>query len=254
MLFGIGTTYSTILRAVLEAVADRDVTAILLRVHSPGGDCQGLEETADALHRAGATKPIIAHGDAMVASAAYWLAAQAHQIILTPSGEAGSLGVLATHDNLAGAAEKAGMKREFITSAPFKAEGHPFGPLSPEARAHLQRRVDERGRAFVEAVARGRGVSTATVAERFGQGRMLDARSALAAGMVDAVAPFAETLARVAAHAGSTALAARHPAALRSRSLALAAAGAAGALPPARPDRAEAERLRARLRLAEAAG
>jgi hypothetical protein len=94
-------------------------------------------------------------------------------------------------------------------------------------------------------------VSTATVAERFGQGRMLDARSALAAGMVDAVAPFAETLARVAAHAGSTALAARHPAALRSRSLALAAAGA---LPPARPDRAEAERLRARLRLAEAAG
>lgn len=60
--------------------------------------------------------------------------------------------------------------------------------------AYLQAQVDTYGSAFVRAVARGRGCPVDVVRGRaFGQGRMLLAREAVAAGMADS----AETLEQV---------------------------------------------------------
>jgi hypothetical protein len=50
---------------------------------------------------------------------------------------------------------------------------------------------------FVADVARGRGVTVETVRSEFGQGRMVMARDAVKVGMVDRVATFDETLARM---------------------------------------------------------
>jgi len=71
-----GLTISTqrIGQHVREAVADPDVQAIMLDVGSPGGAVSGLSELAAGLRGA---KPIVAHADYLVASAAYWVAAQA---------------------------------------------------------------------------------------------------------------------------------------------------------------------------------
>jgi ClpP class serine protease len=72
--------------------------------------------------------------------------------------------------------------------SPKKNEAHPFGPLSDDARAHLQSRVNDAGGAFIKAVASGRKVSQAKVKEEFGQGHMFGAREAVARGMADRVA------------------------------------------------------------------
>lgn len=90
------------------------------------------------------------------------------------------------------------MTTTLVSAGKYKAEGHPFAPLSDEARAALQRRVDECYARFVAAVAAGRGVSDATVREGYGQGRLLGARDALAAGMIDEIATLDDVLGELA--------------------------------------------------------
>ena len=120
---------------------------------------------------------MVASVNAEAGSAAYWLASAFDEIVITPSGSAGSIGAYAVHQDESGLTEKIGVKRRYIAYGKYKTEGNPDEPLTDEAVAEIQRRVDLYGRQFEEAVAANRGVSLATVRADFGQGRMLDADS-----------------------------------------------------------------------------
>ncbi|HEV2037133.1 MAG TPA: S49 family peptidase, partial [Candidatus Eremiobacteraceae bacterium] len=113
---------------------------------------------------------------------------------ITPSGEAGSIGVYAMHQDLSKALEDAGVKTTFISAGKFKTEGNPRQPLAPEAQAFMQTRIDDYYSAFTKAVARGRNAPIARVRDGMGQGRSLGASAAVAAGMVDGVRTFDQTI------------------------------------------------------------
>jgi signal peptide peptidase SppA len=183
------TSYSAIRESLQRAVTDRSVAKIILLIDSPGGAAMGCEETAAAITAAARTKPLLSFIDGIAASAGYWLACQAPQITLTPSGEVGSIGVLLLHVDASAALERAGVTPTFIVAkaSPHKTEGNQFEPLGTEARAHFQQGVDEVADTFIAAVARGRRVSAAKVRSDFGRGRMLRADAARAAGMVDRI-------------------------------------------------------------------
>jgi signal peptide peptidase SppA len=176
---------------------DPKVKAIVLAVDSPGGSCYGLDELATELRTARGSKPIIAAIDSLAASGGYWLASQADSVSITPGGDAGHIGVITAHDDLTSAAEKLGVKTTLFTAGPFKSEGHPLQPLTDEARAAIQHRVDQAYTRFVRAVAAGRGVTEAAVRTGFGQGRLLSADDALAAGLVDRIEAFDAVIARL---------------------------------------------------------
>ena len=134
----------------------------------------------------------------MMASAAYWIGSAADQIVITPSGEAGSIGVLAVHTEFSGADAAAGIKSTIIKAGAHKAEGNDIEPLAPEAEAYMQKRVDAYYADFVKGVARNRGTKvTVARSEDWGQGRELGARDALAVGMVDRIATIEETIERM---------------------------------------------------------
>ena len=57
---------------------------------------------------------------------------------------------------------------------------------------------------FIEALAQGRGVSASEVRSGMGEGRVLGADAALAAGMVDGIATFDDVLAKMQASVRST--------------------------------------------------
>jgi ClpP class serine protease len=139
-------------------------------------------------------KPIVAQVNADCASAGYWVVSPADEIVVTPTGRVGSIGVMTCHDDISRALEEAGITRTVITSSPYKGEA--FGPLSDEARAYMQEQVDAYDALFVNRVASGRGVSAAEVRANFGKGRMVMASLAVKAGMADRVGTMAETLAR----------------------------------------------------------
>jgi signal peptide peptidase SppA len=173
---------------------DPEVGAIVLDVNSPGGAASGIEEVSKQIFDARGQKPIVAVVNHLMASAAYWIGSSADEIVITPSGDAGSIGVFAVHEDWSVALDKAGIKVSIIKEGKYKAEGNPYEPLSEEARAAIQTRVGEVYDAFVEAVARNRGVKVAVVRNGFGEGRVVGARESVKLGMADRIGTLEETV------------------------------------------------------------
>lgn len=183
-----GTSPDMIAQSFRRAVADPAVHSIVLDIDSPGGSVFGLRELADEIRASRGTKPIVAVANAIAASAAYWIASQADELVVTPSGQVGSIGVYSMHQNIREMLVKEGVEVTLIAYGKYKVEGNPFGPLEDEARAAIEDEVKAYGDMFERAVSAGRGVSIDTVRESFGQGRMVLAKEAVTRGMADRVA------------------------------------------------------------------
>jgi len=182
-----------------QVAADDSIKTIVYDIDSPGGTVPGIPELAAQMFALRGVKRQVAQVNDMAASAAYWLASQADEIVSVPSGSVGSIGVFSAHEDLSAALEKEGIKMTLISAGKYKVAGSPFEPLSDEERAVIQARVDDAYGQFVKDVARGRGVTPAAVRGGFGEGRMLDAKAAKAAGMIDRTGTMDETLARLTA-------------------------------------------------------
>ncbi len=193
-----GTSAEGIGKMLRAAMADASVGTILLDIDSPGGTVTGVSELAAELFAMrGQGKKIVAQVNGMAASAAYWLAAQADEIVSLPSGVAGSIGVFMAHKEMSKALEQEGINVTLISAGKFKVEGNPFQPLTEEAKAVMQAEVDAAYGQFVKDVARGRGVSVADVRNGYGEGRALTAKDAKAAGLIDRIATMDETIGRL---------------------------------------------------------
>lgn len=195
-LFG-GTSVESVRTAFRAAIADPDVKGIVLDVDSPGGGVAGVTELADEIRSARGAKPIYALADTTAGSAAYWLAAQADQLYVTPSGEVGSVGVYGVHIDISRALEAEGVTPTIVSAGPRKTEETDLEPLSDDARAAIQARVDTYYDQFVGDVAKGRGISAEAVRKDYGEGATLLAKDALAAGMVDGIETMDGVLRRI---------------------------------------------------------
>ena len=144
-----------------------------------GGGRNVVAETAEVLHRGGRTKPTIAAVSGMAGSAAYWIASNASELVVTPSGEVGSIGVWSMHVDESQALDRAGYVVTLVLAGKYKTGGHPYGPMDAEALAHSQADVNSYFADFLADVARGRRVSRRTVERSYGEGRMMRAKPAL---------------------------------------------------------------------------
>ncbi|MDI7923395.1 S49 family peptidase [Ferirhizobium litorale] len=195
-----GTSYAGIKKALHSALANQDVKAIVLDVNSPGGSVPGTEELATEIRSLrGGEKPIVAQVNSLAASAAYWIASSADEIVVTPSGRAGSIGVYTAHDDISAALEKRGIKRTYISAGKYKVEGNETEPLGKDALAHIQDGVNRSYNRFVAAVAEGRGTTVGKVEDGFGSGRVFYAEALLDRGMADRIATLEQTLERFGA-------------------------------------------------------
>jgi signal peptide peptidase SppA len=170
-----------------QALQDGNCKAIVFDVDSPGGSVEGVMELAQEIYDARKVKPVTAVSNAMACSAAYWLASAASEVVCTPSGQCGSIGVYMVHQDMSKALENEGVKVTIIKAGKYKAEGSSSQPLSDEAQAYLQSQVDSVNSSFIKAVAQHRGTSQAAVRDGFGQGRSLLAGDAVKAGLADRV-------------------------------------------------------------------
>jgi signal peptide peptidase SppA len=193
-----GTSTERLAARFRSAMADQAVKGIVLDVDSPGGGVYGVQELADEIRAARGQKPVVAVANSLSASAAYWIGTAAEELSVTPSGEVGSVGVYAAHEDVSKALETEGVKVTLVSAGRFKTEGNPFEPLSEEARAYMQTRVSDYYDAFVKAVAKGRGVSPDDVRKGFGQGRVVGAKQAVAERMADRVETLDDAVRRVA--------------------------------------------------------
>lgn len=182
-----GTSTERLGREFDALVSDGSVDAIVLDIDSPGGNYYGTPELASKIMAARGSKPIVAVANSMAASAAYWIGTAADELVVTPSGDVGSVGVVAVHGDESGANEQMGVSYDYVTYGRHKAEANPDGPLSTEAREHIQQQVDVAGKTFDAAVAAQRGTTAKVVHDTFGQGRTFDAKTAIGKGMADRI-------------------------------------------------------------------
>lgn len=196
MLFG-GTSTERFGQLFDEAVNNPNVKAIVIDVNSPGGSVPGTTELSKKIFEGRKHKHIVAVANSIMASAAYWIASAADEVVITPSGMAGSIGIISVHQEISKQLEMLGVGTTIISAGEKKAEGNSLEPLSEAAEASLQAMADEMFNMFVGDVARNRGVTVATVKSDFGQGDVFLAKDAKKFGLVDRIDTMEGVLARL---------------------------------------------------------
>lgn len=196
--FSGGTSLEKFTAAFRALIADEAISAVVLDVDSPGGATPGVQEAAQTIFEARDVKPVVAVANKAMFSAAYWLASQASEIVVSPSGEVGSIGVWTVHYDWSQAYADAGVKPTLISAGKYKTTGAEEVPLDEEGLALIQQRVDDVYSVFTANVARGRDVTPAAVRDGFGQGWIVGAKEAVKEGMADRVATLEDTVARLA--------------------------------------------------------
>lgn len=184
-----------------EAMANPGIRGILLEIDSPGGGVAGISDFARMVFESRGQKPITAFIDGDGASAAYWIASAADEVVVADTAIVGSIGVRATINDYTEAKRKAGVETIEIVSS--QSPRKVLDPRSEEGRADLQAILDELAGVFVSAVARHRGVGPETVLSDFGQGGVFIGQSAVEAGLADRVGTIEEVLAEMAASPSS---------------------------------------------------
>lgn len=157
-----GATSTQVLASDIQrALDDPKVKSIVLNIDSPGGVASGINELAELIYQGRSRKRIVAYIGGIGASAAYWIASAAHEIVIDEASLAGSIGVVveAVIDD-----EKAsGRTRYQIVSrnAPNKRPDL----ATEEGRAKLGETIDALGDVFVGKVARNLDVTAEQVPE-----------------------------------------------------------------------------------------
>ncbi|MGY6705916.1 S49 family peptidase [Roseinatronobacter sp.] len=191
--FSGATSYDVMRRDLQVALDNRDIKSILLNIDSPGGAVNGCGELAKAVFAS--EKPVVAYVGGMCASAAYWLASAAQQVIVDDAALVGSIGVMAGIRDTSEQDRASGVRNiEFVSSqSPNKNPS----PDTEEGATSYQKLVDDQAAVFIAAVAKHRGVTAEVVARDYGQGGVLVGADAVAAGMADGIGTFEEVLARL---------------------------------------------------------
>lgn len=183
--WGFVTGYNFIRSQLNAAMADDDVKAIVFDCNSYGGEVAGCFELVDDIFEARSKKPSLAMVDSNSYSACYAVASAAGKVVVTPTGGAGSIGVVAMHMSFEEALKDWGLKVSFIYAGAHKVDGNPYEDLPDDVRADIQRGVDKSYDRFVSTVARNRGLDAKVVRDT--EARVYRADEALSLGLIDAV-------------------------------------------------------------------
>lgn len=179
-----GVSTELLKSTVAKALEDDQVNAIVLDIDSPGGAVDGTKEAADFIYSSRGRKPIIAYGDGMMCSAAYWIGSAADAIVTNETALIGHIGVAMTHYDLSERNKAEGIAITEIYAGEYKRISSSEKPLSEAGKAHLQGMVNDIYCIFVDSVAKNRGISQ-EAALAMANGREYLGNKALKIGLAD---------------------------------------------------------------------
>jgi len=175
----------TIAAGLREAAADDSVSAIVLRVDSPGGVVSASEtiwrEVKKARDRG---KPVVASMGAVAASGGYYVAMGADAIVANPGTITGSIGVITGKLIARDLKDRLGVGSDAVRTNANADAWSIDAPFTPEQRARVEAEADLCYADFVQRVAQGRKLSLDEV-EAVARGRIWTGADALGHGLVD---------------------------------------------------------------------
>lgn len=173
------------------AMASADIHAILPLFDTPGGSVSGIASFYDTLAAGAKIKPTIAHVAGSAASAGYWIASAANEIVIERTSVLGSIGVVAAIPKQVAPDSKGVIGVEIVsTNAPKKR----LDPESEDGEADIRLTLDAIEKHMIADIAKGRKTTAERVIADFGQGGVKVGADAKAAGMADKVQGYEATL------------------------------------------------------------
>lgn len=181
-----GTSYQQI-KEDFTYLVDSGAKTIAFSVSSGGGEAFQMMPTANYM-RSLATEndvKLLTYVDGLSASAAYGLSVIADELIMAPSSEVGSVGVLVRLMNDSKALEKEGYERTFISAGDEKIPYDADGSFRKEFLEDIQGKVDTLYEEFTSFVAEHRNLPVEAV--RSTQAKTFLPKEALSLGLADSV-------------------------------------------------------------------
>lgn len=181
------TSVSSLARDFQVALDDDEVSSIILDIDSPGGAVTGINEMADIIRAASDKKDVSAYVSGTAASAAYWLASAAKEVVLDATARVGSIGVVIAYPS--------GKDEDSVelwnTASPNKR----IDISTDKGKQVVVQELDALADVFINTVADHRGTTPGDVVANFGKGSVLVGKNAVDVGMADRLGSFEGLLA-----------------------------------------------------------
>ena len=196
----------TIAAALREAAADDSVSAIVLRVDSPGGSVTGSETIWREVNRVrsdkdGVGKPVVASMGAVAASGGYYVSMGADVIVANAGTITGSIGVVTGKLVARELKDRIGVGSDSVRTNPNADAWSINKPFTDEQHAHVEAEADLFYTDFVDRVAKGRKMTTEAV-DAIARGRVWTGADAKERGLVDELGGLRTAITRAKVLAG----------------------------------------------------
>jgi protease-4 len=192
----------TIAAALREAAADDSVSAIVLRVDSPGGSGSASETVWREVIRArDGGKPVVASMGAVAASGGYYVSMSADAIVANAGTVTGSIGVVTGKLVARGLKHRLGVGSDSVRTNANADAWSIDQPFTDAQHAHVEAEADLFYADFIERVAEGRGMTVDAV-DAVARGRVWTGADALERGLVDELGGLRTAIARAKVLAG----------------------------------------------------
>ena len=187
------TSYEGIVKQLDMAASDNRVQAVMLDIHSYGGEATGCDDAAAAIRDF--PKPIYGMIDGYGTSGAYWLACACDKLYIARSSRGGSIGVVLTHASYSKALEDSGVTVTHIHAGADKVLGSPYKDLSEGDRKKLEASVEKTYLGFVSSVAGYRNLPEDAVRQT--EAGVFDGDDLVERGLADGVTTGRQLLAAI---------------------------------------------------------
>ena len=192
----------TITAALREAAADDAVSAVVLRIDSPGGSVTASETIwREVIRVRERGKPVVASMGGVAASGGYYIAMGADAIVANPATITGSIGVITGKVVIRELLERLGVGSETVRTNANADAWSADSPFTPAQLAHREAEADLFYNDFVRRVAEGRTMTTAAV-DAVARGRVWTGADAHERGLVDELGGLRTALRRAKILAG----------------------------------------------------
>ena len=170
-----------------------DVSAIVVRIDSPGGLVAPTQEIYEKIKRVREDKPVVSSMGTVAASGGYYIAVAGDTIMANKGTIVGSIGVIMNYPVMTELLDKVGIEFETVKSGKLKDVGSYSREVTPADRTHLNDMVMDMYDQFVAAVSDGRSMQKDDIIP-LADGRVYTGLQSKTLGLIDLIGTFDDAI------------------------------------------------------------
>jgi len=183
--------YVKLIRKLAE---DDNISAIIMRVNSPGGSALVSDEIYNQLLQASDKKPVIASMSSVAASGGYYISMPANRVFATPYTLTGSIGVVSVRSHWGEMYNKIDAHYQTLKRGRNADIFDPAHPFNEEQLDIIKKNMEIIYNEFVSGAAYSRDTTYEWI-DSIGQGRIWSANTAMELGLIDEIGSLLDVIA-----------------------------------------------------------